>query len=54
MKNYTVTVTGTWNVDVEAETAEQAEELASIAVGDNRMGIWDMNLEFEAFAEEDE
>ena len=28
MKNdFTVTVTGTWDIDVEADTAEQAEQL---------------------------
>lgn len=54
VKRYVVTVTGTWNIDVEAYTPEEAEKLASIAIGEERMGIWDMNLEFEAFNEEDE
>ena len=53
-KKYVVTVTGTWNVDVEAYSPEEAERLASIAIGDQRMGIWDMNLEFDAYLEEDE
>ena len=54
MKTYTVTVTGTWNMDIEADTPEQAEELAyqeCLADGD---GVEGMNLEFEAFNEEDE
>jgi len=53
MKTYTVTVTGTWNVEVEAESQDHAIEEAKISMDDSRMGIWDMNLEFEAYDEED-
>ena len=54
MKNYIVTVTGTWSIDVEAESHSQAEHFASNAIGDNRVGIWDMDLKFESFKEGDE
>ena len=51
MKTYTVTVTGTLNIDVEAVTPEEAEQLAyqECLAG----GIGRMNLEFEAFNDEE-
>jgi hypothetical protein len=54
MKNYTVTVTGTWNIDVEADTHEQAEELAYQECLADGIDVKGMNLEFEAFDEGDE
>jgi hypothetical protein len=54
MKNYIVTVTGTWNMDIEADTQEDAERLAYIECLKNDIDVELMNLEFEAFDEEDE
>jgi len=54
MTNYTVVVTGTWNMDIEANTREDAERLAYIECLKNDLDVGDMNLEFEAFKEEDE
>jgi len=54
MTTYQVLVTGTAYMDVEANSQEEAEKLAPIVMSNNRFGIWDMNLEFEAFNEEDE
>jgi len=54
MKNYTVIVTGTWNIDVEADTHEQAEELAYQECLADGIDVELMNLEFEAFDEENE
>jgi hypothetical protein len=51
---YSVTVTGTWNVDVEADTPEQAEELAYQECLADGIDVKGMILEFEAFNEEDE
>jgi hypothetical protein len=54
MTTYTVLVTGTAYIDVEADSAEQAEEYAPIVMNNKRFGIWDMAMEFEAFNEGDE
>ena len=54
MTTYQVLVTGTSYIDVEADSAEEAEQLAPRVIGETRFGIWDMTLEFEAFNEEDE
>jgi hypothetical protein len=54
MSKYTVTVTGTWNVDIEAASPEDAERLAHLECLKNNLGVWEMNLEFEAFNEEEE
>ena len=54
MTTYQVLVTGTAYIDVEADSAEQAEEYAPIVMANKRFGIWDMAMEFEAFNEEDE
>ena len=54
MATYQVLVTGTAYIDVEADSAEQAEEYAPIVMNNKRFGIWDMTMEFEAFKEEDE
>jgi hypothetical protein len=54
MKNYTITVTGTWNIDVEAGTPEQAEELAYQECLADGVDVKGMNLEFEAFIEGEE
>jgi hypothetical protein len=53
MKNYTVTVTGTWDMDIKANTQEDAERLAYIECLKNDLDVELMNLEFEAFNEED-
>ena len=54
MSKYTVTVTGTWNVDIEAASPEDAERLAHLECLKNNLGVWEMNLEFEAFNAEEE
>ena len=54
MGNFTVTITGTWNVDVEADTPEQAEELAYQECLADDIDVKGMNLEFEAFNEGEE
>lgn len=56
MANYIVTVTGTWNMDVEAGSPDEAEYFASMEVNrvENRVDIYDMNLEFEAFEENED
>jgi hypothetical protein len=54
MTNYTVVVTGTWNMDIEANTREDAERLAYIECLKNDLDVGGMNLEFEAFNEGDE
>lgn len=53
MTTYQVLVTATAYIDVEADSAEQAEEYAPIVMSNKRFGIWDMAMEFEAFDEED-
>jgi hypothetical protein len=52
MKTYTITVTGTWDIEIEANTQEDAERLAYIECLKNDLDIELMNLEFEAFNEE--
>jgi hypothetical protein len=54
MATYQVLVTGTAYIDVEADSAEEAEKLAPQVISETRFGIWDMAMEFEAFNEEDE
>ena len=54
MTTYQVLVTGTAYIDVEANSAEEAEQLAPQVINDRRFGIWDLAMEFEAFNEEDE
>lgn len=54
MKSYTVIVTGTWSIEVEADTYEKAEELAYAQCLTNIVSVESMNLEFEAFDEEEE
>jgi hypothetical protein len=53
MKQYTVTVTGTWNIDMEASTPEEAEQLAYQECLANGIDVELMNLEFEAFNDEE-
>lgn len=54
MGNFTVTVTGTWNIEIEADTPEQAEQLAHQECLADGIDVELMNLEFEAFDEGDE
>jgi hypothetical protein len=54
MTTYTVLVTGTAYIDVEASSPEEAEQLVPKVINDTRFGIWDMAMEFEAFNEGDE
>jgi hypothetical protein len=54
MKTYRVTATGTWDIEVEAESQEDAERLAYIECLKNNIDVELMNLEFEAFNEEEE
>jgi hypothetical protein len=54
MKTYTVTITGTWNIDIEADTPEQAEQLACQECLADGIDVELMNLEFEAYDEGDE
>jgi hypothetical protein len=53
MKTYTVTATGTWNIEIEAESFEDAERRAYIECLKNDIDVELMNLEFEAFDEEE-
>ena len=52
MKTYTVTVTGTWNMEVRAENSERAEYWARVESLKEGIDVELMNLEFEAFEEE--
>ena len=54
MKNYIVTVTGTWDIDVEAYTPEEAEQLAYQECIADGIDVELMNLEFEAFEENED
>ena len=54
MKTYTVTVTGTWDITVDAQNPEDAEDMAYKECLEKGFDIELMNLEFEAFNEEDE
>lgn len=54
IQKYSVTVTGTWNIDVEADSPEEAENIAYAECVANGMDVELMNLEFEAYNEEDE
>ena len=51
---YRVTVTGTWDMDIDADTHEDAERLAYVECLKNDLDVELMNLEFEAFDEGDE
>ncbi len=53
MAKYQVLVTGTAYIEVEANSAEEAEKLAPQRMNDTRFGIWDMAFEYEAFNEEE-
>jgi hypothetical protein len=53
MKKYTVTATGTWNIEIEAESFEDAERRAHIECLKNDIDVDLMNLEFEAFDEDE-
>jgi hypothetical protein len=52
-KKYTVTATGTWNIEIEAKSQEDAERLAYVECLKNDIDVGLMNLEFEAFDEEE-
>ena len=54
MKTYRVTATGTWDIEIEANSQEDAERLAYIECLKNNIDVELMNLEFEAFDEEEE
>ena len=54
MHKFNVTVTGTWNIEIEAGSQKDAERLAYIECLKNDLDIELMNLEFEAFEEENE
>jgi len=54
MTRYTVTVTGTWNMELDADSVEEAEQFALNVCLDEGMDTELMNLEFEAFNEENE
>jgi hypothetical protein len=54
MKTYTVTATGTWNLSIKAGSPEEAEQLAYQECIDEGLDVGFMNLEFEAFDEEEE
>jgi hypothetical protein len=50
---YVVTITGTWDMDIEAYTPEEAKRLAYIECLKNNLDVELMNLEFETFNEEE-
>ena len=52
--NYTVTVTGTWDIDIKASTPEEAEQLAYQECLADGIDVELMNLEFEAFEENED
>jgi hypothetical protein len=52
MKKYTVVITGTWSVDIEANTDEEAEELAYRECLKDGTDVEGMNLEFEAYEDD--
>lgn len=54
MKTYTVTATGTWNLSIKAKSPEEAEQLAYEECLSEGLDVGFMNLEFEAFDEEEE
>jgi hypothetical protein len=54
MHKFNVTVTGTWNIEIEAGNQKDAERLAYIECLKNDLDVELMNLEFEAFIEENE
>jgi len=51
MGNFTVTVTGTWNMDIEANSPDQAEELAYQECLADGIDVEGMNLEFQILGE---
>jgi len=46
MAKYQVLVTGVAYVEIEADSAEHARQIAGSRLGEQRFGIWDMNLDF--------
>ena len=52
MPKFTVIVTGTWSIDIEAEDSTQAEAIAYNECLDN-LDLELMHLEFEALEEEE-
>jgi hypothetical protein len=54
MPKFDVTVTGTWNIEIEAVNQKDAERLAYIECLKNNIDVELMNLEFEAFEDEEE
>ena len=54
MAIYNVLITGCVYVDVEANSQDEAIQKAPQKMLDSRIGLWDMNLEYEAFNEDDE
>jgi len=54
MTNFYVVATGTWNIDIEAKTHDEAIDLAYQKCLADGIDVELMNLEFEAFNEDDE
>jgi hypothetical protein len=54
MPKFDVTVTGTWNIVIDADNQQDAERLAYIECLNSDLDVELMNLEFEAFEGEDE
>ena len=54
MPKFNVTVTGTWNIEIETTSQKDAERLAYLECLKNDLDVELMNLEFEAFQEENE
>jgi hypothetical protein len=46
MALYNVLVTGTAYVEVEADSAAHAQQIAGSRLGEMRFGIWDMSMDF--------
>jgi hypothetical protein len=51
MSNFIVTVTGTWDMDIEANSPDQAEELAYKRCLEDGIDVELMNLEFQVLGE---
>ena len=51
MGNFTVTVTGTWDIDIEANSPDHAEELAYQECLADGIDVELMNLEFQVLGE---
>ena len=54
MPRFMVNITGTWLMELDAEDAKQAEEFAYQQCLDDGIDVELMNLEFEAYREEEE